>query len=249
MKIWHGIAFITLVCSSSLSLATESMEFEITADYFSKYVWRGQNLDDESVFQPGFSASYMGFTASIWGNLEMTSANGNSGEFTEVDYSVDYSGNFPGIESLGYSVGFIYYDFPNTNFEDTTEIYWGLSLDLPFSPSITVYHDVDEVEGTYFSVAFEHSVEKIVELNPDLPVGLDIGLSFGFGSSSYNKAYWGVNNGEMQDLAISVGFPMDIGGWTAVPSVNYVTLLSGDIRSSAADDDMFFAGVSLSKSF
>ena len=249
MKIWYWIAFIVLVCNSSLSLATERIEFEVTADYFSKYVWRGQNLDDESVFQPGFSASCMGFTASIWGSLEVTSANGNSGEFTEVDYSVDYSGNFPGIEGLGYSVGMIYYAFPNTNFEDTTEVYWGLSLDLLFSPSITVYHDVDEVEGTYFSVAFEHSVEKVVELNPDLPVGMDIGLSFGFGSSSYNKAYWGVNDGEMQDLTLSIGFPMEMGGWTVAPSVNYVTLLSRDIRSSASDDDMFFAGVSLSKSF
>lgn len=249
MKIRYWMVFTALVYSSSLSLAAERIDFEITVDYFSKYVWRGQNLDDESVFQPGFSASYKGLAASIWGSLEMTSANGNSGEFTEIDYSVDYSGDFPGIEGLGYSVGMIYYDFPSTEFEDTTEIYWGFGFDLPLSPSVTVYHDVDEVDGSYVSLAFGHSIEKIAELSSDLPVGMDVGLSLGWGSSSYNKVYWGVNGGKMQDLTLLVGFPVGLSGWTLTPSINYVTLLNGTIRGSAADDDMFFAGVSLSKSF
>lgn len=249
MRIRYGMVFAVLLCSSPLSLAAEGIDFEVTADYFSKYIWRGQNLDDESVFQPGVSASYMGFTASIWGNLEMTGVNGNGGEFTEIDYSIDYSGDFPGIKGLGYSVGMIYYDFPNTSFDSTTEVYWGFSFDLPLSPSITVYHDVDEVDGSYASLAFEHSIEKIAELSSDLPIGMDVGLSWGWGSSSYNKSYWGVSGSKMQDLTLSVGFPMEVGGWDVTPSVNYVTLLNGTIRNSAADDDMFFAGVGLSKSF
>jgi hypothetical protein len=252
MKIRYWIVFVALVCGSSSSPAAEGIDFELTADYFGKYIWRGQNLDDESVFQPGFSASYMGLTASIWGSLEMTNINGNSGDFSEVDYSFDYSGEIPGMKGVGYSVGMVYYDFPGTSVDSTTEFYWGFNFDVPLSPSITVYHDVDEAKGSYVSLAFEHSIEKIIELRPDLPVGMEIGTSLGWGSGSYNKYYWGVDQSKMQDLTFSVSFPLELGGWTVAPSLNYVTLLSGSIRDTDAygtDSDYFFAGVSLSKSF
>jgi len=52
--------------------------FELTADFFNKYVWRGQNLVDDWVFQPGVSATYGGLTASFWGNLDLTDAYGKS---------------------------------------------------------------------------------------------------------------------------------------------------------------------------
>jgi hypothetical protein len=45
---------------------------------------------------------------------------------------------------------------------------------------------------------------------------------------------------------------VEIAGWTVAPSLNYVTLVSDDIRDTdmyGTDSDFFFAGVSLSKSF
>ena len=66
--------------------------FELTADYFNKYIWRGQNLDDDRVFQPGLSAAYGGLTVGIWGNMELTGINGNNNQFTELDYSLDFIG-------------------------------------------------------------------------------------------------------------------------------------------------------------
>ena len=174
------------------------------------------------------------------------------GGFSEMDYSLDYSSTFPGIEGVGYSVGFIYYDFPGTVTKDTTEVYWGLNFDLPLSPSITVYHDVDEAEGSYVSLAFGHSIEKIAELGPDIPVGMEIGASLGWGSGSYNKYYWGTEQSKLQDLTVSVSFPMEVAGWTLSPSLNYITLVSDDIRDTdvyGTDSDFFFAGISLSKSF
>ena len=71
-------------------------------------------------------------------------------------------------------------------------------------------------------------------------------------SESYNKYYWGTDQSKMQDLSFSVSFPVEVVGWTVAPSLNYVTLLSDDIRSTDAystDSDYFFAGVSISKSF
>jgi hypothetical protein len=56
----------------------------------------------------------------------------------------------------------------------------------------------------------------------------------------------------MQDLIFSVSFPMEMGNWTVAPSLNYVTLLSDDIRDTDAygtDSDFFFAGIGLVKKF
>ena len=191
-------------------------------------------------------------TAGIWGSLELTDFTGNEGQFTEVDYSLDYSSELPGIEGVGYSLGVIYYDFPSTLTKDTTELYWGLSLELPLNPSLTVYHDVDEAKGTYVSLAVGHSVEQIARLGPDMPVGLEVGVSLGWGSGSYNNYYWGIDESKLNDLSVSVSFPVNIAGWTVAPVLSYVTLVNSDIRDTdayATDSDYFLSGISLSKTF
>ena len=251
------IVLSVLFLGQSMVFAENEVGFELTADYFGKYIWRGQNLSDDPVFQPGISAAYGNLTTGVWGNLDLTNINDRSGDFFEIDYYLDWSDDLPGFEGVGYSVGVIYYDFPGsyadgTRDPDTTEVYCGLNFDLPLSPSITVYHDVDEAEGSYVSLAFGHSIERIAELGPDIPVAMELGASLGWGSGSYNKYYWGTDQSKLQDLTFSVSFPMEIAGWTLSPSLNYITLVSDDIRATdvyGTDSDFFFVGVSLSKSF
>ena len=251
-RLFVVVLFMSLIGSGEAS-AEGRMDFELTVDYVSKYVWRGQNLDDDSVFQSGFSAIYGDLTAGIWANLELTNINGNSGDFSEIDYSVDYSRVMPGVKGVEYSIGAIYYDFPGTKVKDTTELYWGLNFDLPLSPSVTFYHDVDEADGTYISLAVEHSIERIAELGADMPVGMQLGTSLGWGSASYNKYYWGTDQSKLNDLTLSLSFLTEIGGgWTLAPNLGYVTLLSDDIRATdvyRTDSDYFFVGINLSKRF
>lgn len=252
------ILVVLLVCLTSLTCGTETVfgdgevDFVFTVDYFSKYIWRGQNYDDDPVLQPGVSATYRGLTAMIWGSLETTNINGNSGDFSEVDYSLYYSGVLPSLEGVNYSIGAGYYNFPGTKIKDTTEVYAGLSFDLPLRPSVTFYHDVDEAEGTYVSLAVACSVERIAGLGKDMPLGMEIGASLGWGSGSYNKYYWGTDQSKLNDLTLSASFPMEIAGCTLAPSLNYVTLLSDNIRDTDAygtDSDFFFVGISLLKWF
>ena len=249
-RLFRVLVLSVLFLGSSVGLAESELEFEFTADYFDKYVWRGQNLTDEPAFQPGLSASYGGLTVSVWGSMDTTNINGNSGDFSEIDYSLDYSGDL--FEGVGYSVGAVYYDFPGTATPDTTEVYWGLSFDLPLSPSVTVYHDVDEAEGTYIALGLGHSIEKIGEIADGVPVGLELGASLGWGDSDYNLFYWGVDNSKMNDLTLSLSLSMEIVGWSVAPSLNYVTLLSDSIRATDSYDkssDYFYAGISIAKSF
>lgn len=243
---------LILVVSTAAIFAEGDLGFEFTSDFNGKYIWRGQNLDDDPVFQPGFSVSYKGLTAAIWGNFELTNINGNSGDFSELDYSIDYSGDLPDMEDVGFSIGAIYYDFPGTTAPSTTELYWGFSLDTTLSPSITFFHDIDEADGLYISAGIGHSIEKILDLGPDVPVTMEVGASYGWGDSSYNKYYWGLSDSKANDLVLSACFPFEIGGWTVNPSLNYVTLISDDIRRTDAyssDCDFFFVGIGLMKGF
>ena len=242
---------IFLFFGTNVVFSGENFDIEFTADYVSKYIWRGQNLTDDPVFQPGVSAGYKGLTAAIWGNLETTGINNNSGEFTEWDYTLDYSGQLPGIEGIGYSIGLINYHFPGV-VGDTTEFYWGLNFDLPFSPSITVYHDIAEIKGSYASFGLSHSIDKITEVEPDIPVGMEITADLGWGSSGYNEGYWGIDNSKLNDLTLSVSFPVELDNWSLIPSMNYVTLLSDDIRDSdvyGTESDFFYVGIGFLKSF
>ena len=241
-----------VMCGCGLAVAEDGMEFELTADTFGKYLWRGQNLVDDPVFQPGLSASSGNVTLGIWGSLETTDYTNNRNQFTEVDYSIDYSDDVPGLEGVSYSVGLIYYDFPSTTVMDTTEAYCGLGFDAPLNPSLTVHHDLDEAEGTYASFGIGHTVEQIAELKPGVPIAMDIGASVGWGSASYNKYYWGSDSSKLNDLSLSVSFPFEVAGMTVTPSVNYVTLLSDNIRKQDTyrkESDYLFFGIGIVKAF
>ena len=136
-RLWQVTA-AALLCTAMVGFAeeAESVSVGVTTDLLSKYIWRGQNVVDDWVLQPSVSVGYKGLTASVWANLDLMGDWVDDGEISEVDYTLDYSNTFGGQDVLGYSVGMIYYDFPNTPWEATTEVYGGLTAALPLSPTI-----------------------------------------------------------------------------------------------------------------
>jgi len=254
---WFLVVLNMVVLSSGMAFAEDELGFELTTDFAGKYIWRGQNLNDDPVFQPGISATYGNITAGIWGNLDLTNYNDRNGDFLEMDYYLDWSDDLLDIEGVSYSVGLIYYDFPGSyangaRLPDTLEAYLGFSFDLPLSPSITGYNDLDEAEGTYISLGFEHSIEEVIELSPGIPVNMDIGATLGWGSASYDKYYWGTEQSKINDLVLSVSFPFEVEGLAITPSLNYVTLLSDDLRATdvyGTASDFFFVGIGITKKF
>ena len=235
------------------------VSFEVTADFYGKYIWRGQNFTNGTVFQPGVSASSGGFTLSAWGNYELVRVNNNRDEFTEVDLTLDYSFDCPRVEGLAYSVGVIYYDFPEVaspavapSTENTTEVYVGGSFDCMLNPTATWYQDVDAVDGSYLSLGISHSIENVVEVIEGSPVSVDCSASLGWGEGTYNNFYWGAGTGsELNDLVLSLALPFEYAGISISPSVTYVQIVGSTIenRLAAGLDDFVFAGVSLAKSF
>jgi hypothetical protein len=254
-----GLGLVILALALGTAKAEEQakeqvVKFGISADYFTKYIWRGQNIDDKSVFQPAVSVSAYGFTGSIWGNMDMTNksltAPDNAGEFSEFDFTLDYSGTIPDNDWLGFSVGTIYYRFPNTVFKPTTEIYGGLSLPkVPLSPYFKWYRDVDEINGSYFQMGIGHTVEKVMKWNENFYCDLALGASLGLGNQAYNKGYFGVDGGGANDFTFTVGLPISIHSWTVKPSFNYSTMLNSSIREATAKSDNVWFGVGISTSF
>lgn len=222
----------------------------VTMDWVSRYIWRGQMVS-HSVFQPEVAVGYAGFSASVWGNMELSKYNGQRGDINEYDYALEYGQTLLG--PLNGSVGVIHYSLHGTDAPSTTEVFWGLGLDTFLNPEVKFFHDVEEVEGaTYATFGVSHSLDELFKLG-DLPVGLDISATLGWGSGSYNEYYWGTGKQDkVNDLMLSVGFPFEVCGWTVTPSVNYSTLLDHDIRETDAyskKSDFLFAGISIGKEF
>ena len=220
---------------------------EAGADFNSKYVWRGILVTDDPVLQPWITFAFKGFSFNIWANMDLTDVNGNNDEINEVDYTLDYSGE---AGPVGYSVGVIHYDFPNTDFAATTEVYAGIGLDVPLSPTLTVYRDVDEVDGFYVTFDVSHSFENVVNFSETASMGIDLGAQISWGDDDYNMGYFGVDSNGFNALTLTAGLPIAIGDHLSItPGVNYSYLIDSDIRDAVDEEDNFWAGVSVGLAF
>ncbi len=236
------------------SAKEDGVEVGVTADFFSKYVWRGQNLVDNWVFQPGVNVGYKGLTASIWNSLNMKDQHVDgvlveAGSLTETDLSLDYSNQVPGIDVLGFSVGAVYYDYLNFHAHPTAEAYGGFNLDIPAAPSIKWYYDFDQADGSYVQFSVGHTIEKLHEWRKDCYCGLQVGASLGMGTAHYDQFYFGVDQTALNDLTLTAGLPICIGKVTVRPSLGYSTMLNKDIRAATEKSDNFWGGVGLVYSF
>ena len=249
---WMAIVLSTVSLAAAEkedSAEEDGVEVGVTADVFSKYMWRGQNIIDDWVLQPGASVGYKGLTASIWGNLDLAGDLVDEGELTEVDYTLDYTNTIPGLDILSYSVGTIYYSFFNLDWPDTTELYAGLGLDVPFAPAVRWFYDVDEVDGSYVQFSVGHTIEKLWSWRDDSYCGLQLGASVGYGTSGYNNGYFGVDEGALNDLTLSAGLPFCVGKLTIRPSLGYSTMLDDDVRAGTDESDNFWGGIGFAYDF
>lgn len=176
------VALVAVMMTAGTLVHTAHAAVEVSGDayvgFYDKYIWRGFDLSgSEGVVQGGVDLSAKGFTLSYWTNYQASDdkeAGFKRGEATETDITLDYTGEVNDILSV--SVGNIYYHLDGL--DDTNELYLGVALNLPLSPSLTVYYDYDEAEsdGLFFNASIGHSI----------PVGEKLGFNLGAGVS-YNQ--------------------------------------------------------------
>ena len=244
-----GVATLAAAGEDGSAEKEQGVEIGATADVFSKYIWRGQNVIDNWVLQPGASIGYQGLTGSIWGNLDLAGETVGSGSLSEVDFTLDYSNKVPGLDILGYSVGLIHYDFVNTDSPATSEAYGGLTASVPLSPGVKWYYDFGQIKGSYIQFTAGHTIEKIRKWQENCYCDLQLGASLGLGTSEYNEGYFGVNETALNDLTLTVGLPLCVGKLTIKPSFGYSVMLDKDIRNATDKSDNFWGGVGLAYNF
>lgn len=225
--------------------AEDKLTFDADTGVYGKYVWRGITFNDDPVNQGSVTASYGGFSANVWYNLDLSDENGEEGDVTEVDFTLSYAGDIN--DTVSYETGVIYYEFPTLG-NDTTEVYFGLAFDTLLNPSATVYYDVDEVEGFFLDLAIGHEF-AITET-----IALELGANVGIMDNKQAEYYLGQNDAVVSNVTLSAALPIALGEtFTLTPAVYYNSLVSGDNASAnaaaSADEDSVFASLTISASF
>lgn len=212
---------------------------------FNKYVFRGYELSRRSfVVQPGLSASFRGFTATFWGNVDsrqhdtqsfFPSNRGKDGkkEWNETDLTLSYTHSVGKVSLTG---GYIFY---NTKYTDETEEFFvSAGYDMIGKPTLAVYQDVNAYTGTYVNLSLSHSIPVYKE------VTLDLGASGAYfaGRNRYWKTYETATGGytgkkykAFHDGMVKVGLTIPI--TKAIffqPSAQYWYPLSGDAGRKVA---------------
>jgi Bacterial protein of unknown function (Gcw_chp) len=225
-------------------------EVAASLTYASKYVWRGLNLVDDSVLQPELSASKCGFNLAVWGNMDATTVNGHSWQFSEVDIILDYSNTFKCQSfELNYSIGTIHYIYPTTDNPNTWELFTGLELNTYLHPTVVAYYDCDEIKGWYITYGINHTWERILCPCKDFEVGVDLAASVGWGSSNFNNVYYAYDYSSLLDLLFTVSLPTTWKCWEISPFFSASYLTNDSIRHRVYPNTNFWGGVTLSRSF
>jgi hypothetical protein len=248
-----SLALIAALGSVSLGLAAEETNNKLTADLkieaASKYIWRGINLDNGCVLQPSLGLNYAGFTATIWGNLDLTNYNGTwydftskpAGKFTEWDASLQYTHK---VGPVNATVGFVDYQFPYQGYDRTQEAYATIGWSGCADVALSGYLGILDIDGFYSTLNVSKEVTKLWS------APLVVGAQVGYGDKKHNRYYYGYNKETFTDALFSVSATFDQGkGYTITPYLKYSTLLDNKIFEDDAQRDNLIGGVVLGFKF
>jgi len=213
------------------------------AGYFDKYLWRGYDLSGGTpVVQGGVNLSTGGFTLGYWTNIQtkddvVLGSPVNGGNVTETDITLDYT--FTPVEKLSVSVGNIWYALDGL--DDTKEVYLGLVLDVPLSPSVKVYYDYDmcEENGLFYTAAVSHSFDLTDKL------GLSVGALVSYNDES-DYAVGNYSDWHNYELSASATYAVN-DQISITPSFIYSSPISDEAKD--AIDSETVGGVTVTLSF
>jgi hypothetical protein len=219
----------------------EKVTGSITFGVFNKYIFRGYELSRRSfVVQPAINASFKGFSATYWGNVDsrahdtqsyFPSASDKEGRkwFNETDLTLSYTHAFDKLSLAG---GCIYYNTKYTN--ETEELFVSATYDILTKPTLVINQDITEYTGTYMNLSFSHSVPVYKD------VTLDLGASAAYfiGKNRYWRtyeaatgAYTGSKYKGLHDGMVKAGFTIPITKAISFqPVAQYWFPLSGDAK-------------------
>ena len=237
-----ALGLISLGAATGLARAEDKPAADLTVGVYSKYVWRGFELSDDSlVIQPSLTVGYKGFGVNLWGNLDTDQYNMDSEAFNwnETDLTLSYDG---AIDKFGYALGYIYYDLEGL--ADSQEVYLGFSLDTLLSPALTIYREIANYQGWYVTLGISHS----------FPLSETIGLDLGAQVSYLDVE--ATDHSEFHDGLLSAAISIPLTDLVSISPELYwsfpLTSEASDLREAASisgDDSYVYGGLSMSLAF
>lgn len=232
-------------------------EAEVTAEVglLSAHVWRGAVLNSDPVLQPQLSVAQYGVSFNVWANYNFSNgkSTGVDNEISEIDLSLAYT--LPlNLNDVSFDVGYISYQFPangDVSTPSTAELfasaYWLTFKDYVI-PSVTLFGDVKEMDGTYvqFDVVAPYQISEYLRVEG--------GLYTGYGSARYNDFYFGHSQKGFTDYSIygTVSYEI-LDGLTASFNLTYTGLFGGAVKENAKQfyeaGEKFWGGVNLAYDF
>ncbi|MHB9037367.1 MAG: TorF family putative porin [Armatimonadota bacterium] len=238
--------FLSLSAGMAFAQAP-SIATNIDLAYVSKYIWRGTVQNPDPAFQPSVTIAHpSGASFNFWGSMNTTA--GNSGNFTEEDYTLSYAWTAGG---KAVSAGYIYYGFPNTTFASTQELYSSICFGGPLFTTLALNYDFDEANGLYGAVSTGYSCN----LTPRKSAATTMNLSakLGFATSGYNNFYFGVDKTSLVDLVLGASVPFQAGKMKITPSLSYSMVVNSELgdalSASGLEKNNFIGGLTLSSAF
>jgi Bacterial protein of unknown function (Gcw_chp) len=246
--------------------------FGVDLDLFSSYVWRGLSLTNKPVAEPGVWVSFPAGNASVtvggWANIDLgkyddvnddISESGGTSAFNFAEFDPYAEISFPvGSATLtGGVTGYIYPNdidaSPNGGLDseaNTVEIYGKVGLDVPLSPELSIYYDVDKIKGAYIEANVSHSLPASESISIDL--GATAGFSAGQGApddllSDESQNFF---DDGFTHLDLSAGVPFSAGAVSITP-VLHLVIASDEFTKITSPSNLdtgakLWGGVSLS---
>jgi len=234
-------ACLTVCLGLAMDVAAQlTPEVSVEAAVLNKYLWRGGVMTDGWVVQPSVTVGLGGFELGAWGNLDLDDVNDHRHDLSEIDYTAAYT---LGLALVDVSAGALHYAFPQDDCEATTELFVSGSVGVLLSPSLGLYRDIDESEGTYVLLGAGHA----------LPLGasaLDLAVSLGWGDEKHNAYNYGAATAGPADAGVMLSMDIAVTPLLTVrPTLGYTSLLTTELRDAAEEPDNFLFGVVLAGGF
>lgn len=247
MCIRRSIVLPVAFASAFAAAQDPKVEFTFDSTLYSKYVWRGINLVNGPVLQPSLTAAYGGWSLNLWGNLELDDTNdygvgfgSGKGQFTEVDTTLAFGAE---AGEWNWSAGYIRYDFPNTPFAQTSEVFATATHASEWSPTIKAFIDVEAAKCS----SAQFGVSKAWAAG-DGEVKFSTGL--GYGDSKYCSYYLGSGKSGLTDFNAGLTYTKAVGPNASLNVYgSFSSLLSKDFVPGSGRMDNFFFGVGVTVGF
>ena len=235
-KLPKKLVFLTvLLCLMGLFRTNLKAEIQFQADWVSRYIWRGFDLNPykKPVFQPSMTYEFgkSGLSLDMWMSFSFVNK-----ELNETQLTFAYARKLS--EQFSLKAGLIHYGWyfaPNFRFADDTSHEIFASLGMPgimLQPAVTVFYDFTNGDGFYILLETEYSFQPITFLEASLSASL-----------GYNGGQWlaeGVDPG-FSDLNLGISLAYAWKKLRVIPFAKYTFVLLDAIGK----ENHFWFGISL----